>query len=216
MKETENSSSHCNCVLESLWKTPFGGLNYSNKCDILKQGRPTPQLPTLSTKTKNYTRHFQESWYSSFKWLCGCKSTQKLYCWPCILFSSDGVWTKNGVSDMNNFLNLKNRHENSKEHITSAISLIKFGKSRIDFSLSSAFKLSVEKHNEQVRKNRHIVSCLIDATCFLASQELSFRGHHETQDSDNRGNYVEILHLLAQKDECLASHLESKSVFQGI
>jgi hypothetical protein len=117
---------------------------------------------------------------------------------------------------MNNFINLKHRHENSKAHITSVMALIKFGKTRIDFCLSNVLKLSVQKHNEQVKKNQHILSCLIDATCFLASQELPFRAHDETGDSDNRGNYVELLHLLAKKDGYLSNHLETATVFQGV
>jgi hypothetical protein len=34
---------------------------------------------------------------------------------------------------MNNFMNLKNRYENSKVRITSIMALIKFGKTGIDF-----------------------------------------------------------------------------------
>jgi hypothetical protein len=45
------SSSECDCVLERLWGQPFGGLNYKIT-DVIKQGRPTPPLPNLITKTK--------------------------------------------------------------------------------------------------------------------------------------------------------------------
>jgi hypothetical protein len=94
-------------------------------------------------------------------------------------------------------MNLKNLHENPKARITSVMTVIKCGKTRIDFCLSNVLKLSVQKHSEQVTKNRHILNCLNDPTCFLASQELPFRAHNETGD---RGNYVELLHLLAKKD----------------
>jgi len=33
--------------------------------------------------------------------------------------------------------------------------------------------------------------------------------------SSNRGNYVELLHTLAAKDERLARHLETSPVFSG-
>jgi hypothetical protein len=41
---------------------------------------------------------------------------------------------------MNNFMNFKNQHENSKACITSVIALIEFDKSRIDFCLSDVLK----------------------------------------------------------------------------
>lgn len=70
------------------------------------------------------------------------------------------------------------------------------------------------KHNEQVKKNEHIESCSIDATCFLASKELPFKKKHiETQDSDTQENYVELLHLTY---ECLSNHLEIATVFQDV
>jgi hypothetical protein len=76
--------------------------------------------------------------------------------------------------------------------------------------MMNVLKLSVQKHNEQVKKNRHVLSCLIEATCFLASKELPFRAHDETGDSDNGENYV------AKKDGYLTNHLETATVFQGV
>ena len=56
---------------------------------------------------------------------------------------------------------------------------------------------------------------LIDVVCYLAMQELAFRGHDERKASTNRGNYIELLNLLAEYDEKLASHLKDASVFSG-
>ncbi|KAF2893473.1 hypothetical protein ILUMI_12700 [Ignelater luminosus] len=57
---------------------------------------------------------------------------------------------------MNNFGNLQKRHEPSSTHVAALVSLITFGKTRIDCCLSQAFKESVDKFNENVKKNRHI------------------------------------------------------------
>lgn len=36
-------------------------------------------------------------------WLCGCSQANKLFCFPCLLFStSDSVWVKGGYCDLNN------------------------------------------------------------------------------------------------------------------
>ena len=56
---------------------------------------------------------------------------------------------------------------------------------------------------------------LINATCFLAKQELAFRGNDESASSSNRGNYIELLDVLAEKDERLDRHLRTSTVFSG-
>ena len=50
----------------------------------------------------------------------------------------------------------------------------------------------------------------------MGIQEIPFRGHDESETSDNRGNYVELAHLLANFDEKLQTHLDIDTVFKGI
>ena len=42
------------------------------------------------------------------------------------------------------------------------------------------------------RHNRDILKLLTDAVLYLAKQELPFRGHDESMNSLNRGNYREL------------------------
>jgi len=108
------------------------------------------EIPYLTKKPKNYVRTFKYEYYSTFKWLSGCKKTNKLYCWPCVIFSrEENVWTKYTVSTIN-FHHLKSRHEASKNHILCLIDLTKFGKIRINTCLSEAFRKNIEKHNVTV------------------------------------------------------------------
>ncbi|XP_060855035.1 zinc finger MYM-type protein 1-like [Metopolophium dirhodum] len=57
---------------------------------------------------------------------------------------------------------------------------------------------------------------MIDSTCFLAQQELAFRGHDESDSSVNKGNYVELIYLMAQRDELLKTHLATSTIFTGL
>jgi hypothetical protein len=71
---------------------------------VILNGKPTPSLSELKTKTKSYTRHFQTSYYKSVKWLTGCSATGKLYCWLRLLFVAEkGIWNGAGFKDINNF-----------------------------------------------------------------------------------------------------------------
>lgn len=207
----------CECAIEKLFLKPFSSLNFDEKKSIIELGRPTPKLPDLTTKSKNYVRTFKYEYYSTYKWLSGCKKTNKLYCWPCVIFSrEENVWSKHGFNDLNNFHHLKSRHEAAKNHIQCLIDLTKFGKIRIDTCLSEAFRKNIEKHNITVKNNRYILSSMIDSTCFLAQQELAFRGHDESDSSVNRGNYVELIYLMAQRDELLKTHLATSTIFTGL
>ncbi|KAL4132165.1 hypothetical protein QTP88_009372 [Uroleucon formosanum] len=89
-------------------------------------------------------------------------------------------------------------------------------KAKPETCLSDAYKQSIEKHNESVKNNRYVLSRLIDATCFLAKQEFSFRGHDEQVTSINRGNYVELIHLMGTLDPKLSGHLSTSTVFSGL
>lgn len=132
------------------------------------------------------------------------------------LFSHESnVWSKYGCNDLNNFHNLKHRHEISRSHIESSITLKKFGNVRIETCLSEAYKKNIEKHNENVKNNRCVLSRFIDATCYLAKQELPFRGHDEQLTSVIRENYVELINLTTL-DPKLSGHLATSTVFSGL
>ncbi|KAL4098606.1 hypothetical protein QTP88_023174 [Uroleucon formosanum] len=72
--------------------------------------------------------------------------------------------------------------------------------SSIAHSISESRRLTAINHNKQVDINRKILARLIDVVCFLGKQELAFRGHRENEGSLNKGNYCEILDLLAKEE----------------
>ena len=75
--------------------------------------------------------------------------------------------------------------------------------------------LNISVHNAKVRENREILKDLINVNCFPAKQQLAFFSNNESLISSNRGNYVELLHTLAAKDERLSRYLETSTVFSG-
>jgi len=81
--------------------------------------------------------------------------------------------------------------------------------------LNEQRRLNISVHNAKVREIRDILKDLIDVNCFPAKQQLAFCSNDESSISSNRGNYVELLHTLAAKDERLSRHLEISTVFSG-
>ena len=76
-------------------------------------------------------------------------------------------------------------------------------------------RLNNSVHNAIVRENREIFKDLINVNCFPDKQQLAFCSNNESSISSNCGNYVELLHTLAAKDERLGRHLETSTVFSG-
>ena len=166
---------------------------------------------------KKINRSFRKEWYTGQEWLCGCALRNRLFCYPCLLFStSDNVWTKTGFCDLKNLPRSLSKHEIFNIHIQSQIFLKTFGTSRIDLALNEQQRLNVSLHNSKVKENREILKVLINGTCYLAKQELAFRGNDNSATSFNRGNYVELFYAFVEKDEKISRHLETYTVFSGL
>jgi hypothetical protein len=66
-------------------------------------------------------------------------------------------------------------------------------------------KLLNAQSTEQIQKNRLRVKTSIDVVRWLAFQGCAFRGHDETPDSKNRGNFLEMIKILASYNEKVAT-----------
>ncbi|KAK8739427.1 hypothetical protein OTU49_003632, partial [Cherax quadricarinatus] len=129
----------------------------------------------------------------------------KLYCYCCRLFTSDvtsitskfvtgfQIWWK---------LNPKvHNYEISDEHLsclenwkTMAAGL------RVNKTIDAEIIVSMEI---QKKRWKEILYRLLDITLFLAKQNLAFRGHRENELSSNRGNFLEMVELMAKYDPVL-------------
>ncbi|KAJ9186530.1 hypothetical protein P3X46_002092 [Hevea brasiliensis] len=63
----------------------------------------------------------------------------------------------------------------------------------------------IENQTSQELENKHLqLKATIDSVWWLAFQWCAFRGHYETANSQNRGNFIELLKLLATYDAKVA------------
>lgn len=207
-------------VIQDLLETPFSRRSLAEKVKIIKNGRPCPQLCNLKSvhkdKRDTYTRNFQVSQYDLYPWLCGCKNLNKLFCWPCLLFSKgDSAWSSAGFDKLNSLCTSQKKHRSSATHLQCTLDLLHFRQQRTDETLDSQRKFRNSKHNKMVCKNREVLKRLIDVTCHLVNQDLPFRGHDESDSSLNRGNYIELLQFLKEYDTVLKDHIETATVFNA-
>jgi len=200
-------------VIDFLLTRGFNSLTYEEKNQI-KLNRPTPHL-ILTCQDGKYIRKFQNSWYDKFSWLTGCDKRNKVFCFTCVIFGGEKEWSVNGLSSIKNFLRKSEKHAISQKHLTNQEKFHLLGKVRIEHAISEGRRLAAVKHNEQVGINRRILARMIHVVCFLGKQELAFRGHRENNESLNKGNYLELLELLAQEEQLLKEHLLSSAIFKG-
>jgi hypothetical protein len=72
-------------LVMSLLNVPFSRRSEIEKGQILELSGPTPILSIISGNRKNHTRTFQNSWYSTDRWLCSSIFKESLFCWPCLV-----------------------------------------------------------------------------------------------------------------------------------
>ncbi|KAJ8970633.1 hypothetical protein NQ317_006632 [Molorchus minor] len=180
-------------VVLSLLETPFSRRSDDERREILQEERPVPKISALTKDKKDgrqYVRAFQSSWYTTYKWICGSFYKQRA----------------------------AKIHDSSKEHMQNSLSFTRLqqNKATILDALRENAHLSKLLFNENVRKNRLLMTYLIDTTILLGMQELPFRGHDESETSLNRGNFKEIFSCIIKRNEEISKHLkENKNIFTG-
>ena len=61
---------------------------------------------------------------------------------------------------------------------------------------------------QQIQNNRQHLRTIIQALLFCAHQEIAFREHDEWENSTNRGNFIELLQLLAMHDTVVMERIK--------
>ena len=179
--------------------------------------------------TKGKTRKLTREWFFKVlpngermlrSWMAYSPSKEALYCFCCRLFSDRDKSKFNSEDGFNMWWKLNPRiceHESSPDHVQS------FTQWK-EFEIRIAREATVDKKEQeeiesQVKKWKEILSRLVDIIRFLAKQNLALRGHREGIDYErnetdvepeamgNRGNFLELVHLLAKYDPVLREHL---------
>ncbi|KAL4141564.1 hypothetical protein QTP88_004185 [Uroleucon formosanum] len=211
-------------VVVMLLETPFRRWNSDSKNDLLKIGKPIPILSALAPDkklSKVFCRSFNPNLYQQHFWLCGSHYIQKLFCWPCLLLGKmKSVWNTVGYYDLKNLSRGIQIHQTSKEHIHNHLGLENLEKNCFTILnvVNEHGNLFKKKYNENVRLNRLFMEHFFDLVLFLGKQELAFRGHDESSDSLNKGNFRELfeMHIIRCSQEIQNHYNSIKNIFTGM
>nr|XP_025702624.1 zinc finger MYM-type protein 1-like [Arachis hypogaea] len=149
---------------------------------------------------ESHPRRFKAHWFKSFSWLEYSPEVDAAFCLPCYLFSrKSSPFTSGGFRNwkkVNNgkdcaFLSHVGKSLNSPHNIA-----VKSCKDLLN-QLCHIDKVLAKQSSQQVLSNRLRLKASIDTVKWLTFQACAFRGHDESHESQNRGNFLEMLKLLA-------------------
>ena len=81
--------------------------------------------------------------------------------------------------------------------------------------IASGYAAFIHQHNEQVDKNRLILSRIINCIRFCEKFELPVRGHDETTQSKNLGVFLGLIDFACNLDSSSRKHMDSNAAFKG-
>ncbi len=118
-------------------------------------------------------------------------------------------WTQVGVSNWKKGIQKIKEHETADIHLEAAFKYSYFiSGQNIKTCFSKSAKLFISKRKKKVEENRRAMTTIFEVVLCLARQNLPFRGHDESKLSSNRGNFKEIIDLVAKYDLALARQLK--------
>ncbi|KAF3437111.1 hypothetical protein FNV43_RR19864 [Rhamnella rubrinervis] len=165
----------------------------------INHGAYQPQLSVYPSHVDGaQARRFQSKWFKQYFWLEYSVAKDLVFCFPCFIFYNDSqkTFTTEG------FRNWKRvggqqcafiGHNVSSAHQRAMIDWCGLGNpsQQIDTVMNA-------QSSQQITQNRLRLKATIDSVRFLASQGLAFRGNDESHDSSNRGNFIEVINLMAR------------------
>lgn len=184
--------------------------------DIASTSSCSPCQPHITfpvTMFSGKARSFNPEWYKKYSWLEYSVAKDAAFCFPCRFFFSPSTTTNRPEKTFTEvgFRNCQwkdircfTKHNDCYSHKQSVIAWEQFlfsqKHSNIAEQLGSA-------RDEVVKKNRHYVKSIIEVLLLCSKQEISFRGHVEGENSLNKGNFREILELVASHDPVIEDRL---------
>ena len=154
-------------------------------------------------------RRFQFSWFSNFPWLEYSISKDKAFCFPCFLFYDTS--TKYDAFIIDDCQHWKYvfcdkkcpfaLHEGSHSSFHNFHNVAMVKRSNLKDPSRHIDKRMNAQSSHQVLENRLRLKTSIVATKWLAKQACTFRGHDESVNSLNRGNFIELIKFLATVNE---------------
>lgn len=185
-----------------------------NDRDLIRRGfidkgpcKPKPSTNFHQKLQGNKMRRFQYDWSTKYDWLEYSESKHAAFCFYCYLFKDN---TNNCGYDPfvdEGFSNWKKATESFGKHVGGIGSFHNEAREKYKFFINQKTSImekvdKVSSDTKAIYKARLTYS--LQCLRYLLKQGLAFRGHDESANSNNKGNFRELLEWLAGKCENVA------------
>ena len=137
------------------------------------------------------------------KWMIYSASERKVFCGPCMLFSTKtSAFSNFGFDDWKHSDRSLKIHEISEEHKSAVVS---FAVQRSASTLDSSLLKAAEKSKSYWKE---ILLRLVTVIQKMTERNMPFRGDNEKFDSPHNGCYLGILEIVASFDATLEKHID--------
>ena len=172
-----------------------------------------PKIKFPTTLKGNKHRSFNSEWYKQYRWLEYSRKKDAAFCYPCRLFTTESgryweTFTKNGFCDWKHAMGkdgIISSHDRCKTHMQAMVAWQEYTINKAS-GTSIADRLDAAR-SQLIVNNRHYLKTILQVLLVCSQQEIALRGHDESVKSPNRGNFLEILKLIACHDEIVKDRL---------
>lgn len=186
-------------------------------CDLALSPDDPPCQPIIkypTTVVGGKQRSFNSEWYKSYSWLEYSVKSDAAFCYPCRLFTtgegrSHNTFTEAGFRDWKHATGkggILTIHDKCSTHVSAMQAWLQY---KLNAERHTSIAQRMESNRAQiVSNNRHYLKAVIEVLLLCAHQEITLRGHRESSDAPNRGNFIEILNLVAAHDPIVHQRLQ--------
>ena len=146
-----------------------------------------------------HPRRFCPTWFKDHKWLEYSVQEEAAFCFVCYLFK-DKTKSPGGDAFVNGGFNNWNLKARLKRHIGAVSSAHAEAQEKYDMftTPTTSIRESIASNTSQYKAlYKQRLTWTLKCVRFLLRQGLAFRGHDESEDSLNKGNFLELLNWLA-------------------
>ena len=173
-----------------------------------KPSKPPKNFQFPSKMLGNKDRKCQYVWLEKWEWLEYSIKLDACYCFVCFWFRGDlssQLTSPKGWSSWKDSDRLQ-KHRDGKKHENASQLYIEY-KSRL-LTAHQIGTIIWSANTAEIQENREYVTAICDVLLLCARQNLPLRGHQESADSLNRGNFLEIISLLGKYNNTIGDKLK--------
>ena len=168
-----------------------------------------------STIFSGKPRSFNSTWFDLYPWLEYSVCRDAAFCYACRVFGSVSICTSRpeqafttiGFRDWKHATGTKGILATHNQCLSHKQAMVAWEQRKAASQRGSVADQLGSIRSEQIKQNRHYIKTVAEVLLLCSKQDIAMRGHQGSSESSNRGNFKEILFLVAKHDPIVEQRL---------